>query len=103
MIKRIMSDWEFEYIAFITLMLILIIPSFLLIAKCTYKRHTAYYYKSEILDVNCGDKFKGEVYKIKNTSHVGTYYQDMKGREIELPEECVIVTLKRLPMKPIEG
>jgi len=60
------------------------------------------WYQKYLIDVNCGDKFKGKVYKMGHTT-AGIYsiwYQTEDGNKIELPDEgCVKITIKEIEPK----
>jgi hypothetical protein len=63
-------------------------------------------YKKYLLDVNCGEKFKGKLYRMGHTEAAlfFIWYQDMEGRKVDLPDEgCVKITLKELPSPTEEG
>ncbi len=71
-----------------------------LVAGCG-ERKKGVWYRQYLLDINCGDKFRGQIYEMGHTT-AGIYslrYEDEKGRNIDLPNDgCVKITLKELPM-----
>lgn len=76
-----------------------------LFAACG-KRDKGIEYEKYLLDVNCGEKFKGKIYQMGHTSAsiYFIWYKDEKGRKIELPDDgCVKITLQEFPVPKTES
>lgn len=89
--KKLAENWK----------LLLIICLLVGLVTACGERKKGIEYKKYLLDVNCGEKFKGRIYRMGHTDAVlfFIWYQDMEGRKIELPDEgCVKITLKELQM-----
>jgi len=72
----------------------------LLFAVGCEERKRGYYYKDALLDVNCGEKLKGEIYRLGHTtaSIYSILYENKAGHRIELPlDGCVKIEIESYP------